>query len=396
MEETSPHTLQVESIRNDLNRIMDKWLLLHFRLSVVLVLIALIVEITLSFLVAETDLLTTTIYRYIFKYIVAPSGISVLLLLSSSLVLRAKSRSQLAKQYVVSLILVLICCVYYTVHSAFVTTFALFGVAIFLTTTYADYMLTGVTSALSLVLITISELFISWDQDKTSVFTDPNRLVNFLVVVSILIGCSIVASVTIYYERRKNEASLRREVERELLKESMLFDELTGTYNRKALHNEMRLLEQSAPTEPLVFCITDIDHFKSVNDLYGHQVGDLCLTEFACVLCDYFGESSVFRYGGDEFCLILKNTTIEEAKLLCERALIRIRRIDLEGVTSFRPTACFGLAAYSESDGVTRLFNQADEALYDAKRTRNAIRVYQRSVRPASSFRILSQEDTDQ
>ena len=396
MEENSSHTLQLESIRSDLNRIMDEWLRLHFRLSVVLIVIALFVEIALSFLVAETDILTTTLTRYILKYIIVPSGVSAMLLLSASFVLRTKSRSPLVKQYVVSLIFVLICCVYYTVHGAFTAVFSLFAVAIFLTTTYANYKLTSITSALSLILITVSELFVSWDQDKTSIFTDANRLVNFLVILSILIGCSIVASVTIYYERRKNEASLRREVERELLKESMLFDELTGTYNRKALHNEMRLLEQNAPTEPLVFCITDIDHFKSVNDIYGHQAGDLCLTEFACVLSDYFGESSVFRYGGDEFCLILKSTTIEEAKLLCERAQIRIRRIELEGVASFRPTACFGLTAYNESDGVTRLFNQADEALYEAKRTRNAIRVYQRSVHPASAFRILSQEDADQ
>ncbi len=395
MEDTSHHTLQVESIRNDLNRITDEWLHLHFRLSMVLVAVALLVEIALAFYIAGSDILTTTIPRYVIKFIVAPSGASALLLVIAHYLIRSTNPSQKTKQYVVSLLFATISCIYYTAHCAFLPIFALYAVAIFLTTTYADYRLTSVTSALAVVTLTISELFVFWDQDKISVFVSSNRMVDFLVAVSILIGCSIVASVTIHYERRKNEASLRREVERELLKESMLFDELTGVYNRKALHNEMRLLEQNAPTEPLVFCITDIDHFKSVNDLYGHQVGDLCLMEFACVLSDYFGESAVFRYGGDEFCLILKNTTIEEAKLLCERAQIRIRRINLEGMTSFRPTACFGLSEYTEFDGVTRLFNQADEALYDAKRTRNAIRVYQRSVRPASSFRILSQKDAD-
>ncbi len=102
----------------------------------------------------------------------------------------------------------------------------------------------------------------------------------------------------------------------------------------------------------------------------------------------------MFRYGGDEFCLILKQTTIDEARQLCERAQIRLRRVDFEGVSALKPTACFGLTAYHEDDGVTRLFNQADEALYEAKRTRNAIRVYQRSARPVGSFRILSQEDS--
>lgn len=393
MEETSQHTLPIESIRNDLNRILDEWLRLHFRLVILLVAVALLVEIFIAFFIAGSEILKTTIPLYILKFIVAPSGLSCLFLGISFFALRSVRFSQRTKQYVVSLVFVLICCVYYTAHCAFVPIFAIYPVAIFLTTTYADYTLTGITSALSLVSLTVSELFIYWDHDKISVFSSSGRMVDFLVILAILIGCSIVSSVTIHYERRKNEASLRREVERELLKESMLYDELTGAYNRKALHNELRQLEQTPPTGPLVFCIADIDHFKSVNDLYGHQVGDLCLIEFACVLCDYFGESAVYRYGGDEFCLILKNATIDEAKQLCERAQIRLRRVDFEGVSALKPTASFGLTAYHEADGVTRLFNQADEALYEAKRTRNAIRVYQRSARPVSGFHILSQED---
>ena len=394
MEKTTQRSLPIESIRNDLNRILDEWLRLHFRLSLCLVGIAFLVEIGLAFYIAHSEILTTTVPRYILKFIVAPSGVSALFLLAAFYALRSKRLSQQWKQYTMSIILVIICCIYYTAHSAFIPIYALYAFAIFLTTTYADYQLTGITSLLSLISITVSELFVVWDQDKVSVFADANRLVDFLVILSILIGCSFVSSVTIYYERRKNEASLRREVERELLKESMLYDELTGAYNRKALHNELRQLQQTPPTGPLVFCIADIDHFKSVNDLYGHQVGDLCLIEFACVLCDYFGESAVFRYGGDEFCLILKQTTIDEARQLCERAQIRLRRVDFEGVSALKPTACFGLTAYHEDDGVTRLFNQADEALYEAKRTRNAIRVYQRSARPVGSFRILSQEDS--
>ena len=71
---------------------------------------------------------------------------------------------------------------------------------------------------------------------------------------------------------------------------------------------------------------------------------------------------------------------------------MRLRRIDFEGVSTLKPTASFGLTAYQESDGVTRLFNQADEALYEAKRTRNAIRIYQRSTGSVGSFHIVSRE----
>ncbi len=393
MEETT-RTLHVESIRADLNRIVDEWLHLHLRLTAVLVLIAFIVEVFMAFFIAKSDILTTTIGRYIIKFIMVPSGLSAICLLAAYFTVQGKQLSKKTKIYTMSLLFVLICLIYYTAHSAFVAIYALYAFAIFLTTTYADYKLTGIVSVLSLLSMTVSELFIQWDIDKISVFSDANRLVDFLVALSILFGCAIVSSATIRYEQRKNESTLRREVERELMKESMLYDELTGALNRKALHEELRKLEQTAPAGPLVFGIADIDHFKSVNDLYGHHVGDLCLIEFACVLCEYFGESSVFRYGGDEFCLILKNTTAESAKQLCERAQLRLRRVEFEGVPGLKPTACFGLSEYIDADSAARLFNQADEALYAAKDVRNAIRVFRESPPAASgSFRISSQAD---
>ena len=393
MEEPT-RTLHVESIRGDLNRIVDEWLHLHLRLTATLIVIAFVVEVVMAFFIAQSEILTTTITRYVIKFIMVPSGLAAICLLAAHFTVRGKRLTQRAKIYTMSLLFVLICFIYYSAHSAFIVIYALYAFAIFLTTTYADYQLTGIVSVLSLMSLTISELFLHWDVDKASVLSDTNRLVEFLVALSILIGCSIVSSVTIQYEKRKNESTLHREVERELLKESMLFDELTGAYNRKALHDTLRKLEESAPDFPIVFGIADIDHFKSVNDLYGHHAGDLCLIEFACVLCEYFGESSVFRYGGDEFCLILRNTTLSSAEQLCERAQLRLRRAEFEGVPGLKPTACFGLTQFTGPDSASRLFNQADEALYEAKKVRNAIRVFHFAQAPGGgSFRISSQED---
>lgn len=392
--EEQTRALHVETIRNDLNRIIDEWLHLHLRMTAILVLIALIVEILLGVFIANSSILSTTIERYILKFVLFPSAVALCCLLMAHFIVRSNRFTRKAKTYCMSLLFVVICFVYYTVHSAFVAIYALYAFAIFLTTTYADYKLTGIVSALSLLSMIISELFLQWDIDKASIFMNSTRMVEFLVALTIIIGCSIVSTATIQYEQRKNEYSLRREVERELLKESMLYDDLTGAYNRKALHEELRNLEQNPPTSPLIFGIADIDHFKSVNDLYGHHVGDLCLIEFACVLCEYFGESSVYRYGGDEFCFILKNTTLATAKQLCERAQLRLRRVEFEGVPELKPTVCFGLTIYTEPDSISRLFNQADEALYEAKNVRNAISVYHYAPTPASKkFRISSQED---
>ncbi|HML67595.1 MAG TPA: GGDEF domain-containing protein [Clostridia bacterium] len=380
MEEQTKHTLHVESIRQDLNRITEEWLQLHFRLAAVLVIIALAVEIAMAFFIATSDILTTTIVRYILKFILVPSGFAGFFLLAARLAIKSTRLSSRTKIYTMSLLFVLICFVYYTAHSAFVAIYALYAFAIFLTTTYADYKLTWLVSLAALLSLVISELLLCWDLDKVSVFADASRFIDFLVALSVVIGCSLVSIVTIQYEKRKNETSLRREVERELLKESILYDELTGTYNRKALHDALRALEQITPAGPLVFGIADIDYFKSVNDLYGHHVGDLCLMEFACVLCEYFGEGAVYRYSGDEFCLILHNTTLQTAEQLCERAQLRLRRVEFEGIPELKPTVCFGLSVYTKQDGASRLFNQADEALYEAKRVRNAVRVFQQGT----------------
>ena len=394
MEERATRKLHIEAIRADLNQILNEWLHLHYRISIILVVISLFVEIGMAFFIAQSEILTTSITRYILKFIIAPSGVSALCLLVSSITINREKTSYRTKIYVVSLMFVLECFVYYTAHSAFIAIYALYAVAIFLTTTYADYKLTGLVSALSVVTLSISELFLKWDIDKIGALESSNQLVQFLVALSVLIGCALVSAVTIHYERRKNEASLKREVERELMKESLWYDELTGTLNRKALHEELKALEKTPPTTPLVFGIADIDHFKSVNDLYGHHVGDLCLMEFSCILCEYFGDSSVYRYGGDEFCLVLRNTTLSTAEQLCERVQNRLRRVEFEGVPELKPTASFGLTAFSTQEGSSRLFNQADEALYDAKIIRNEIRAFRRvPVFSDSKFRISLNED---
>lgn len=394
MEERTTRKLHIEAIRTDLNQILNEWLHLHYRISIILVVIALFVEIGMAFFIAQSEILTTSISRYILKFIIAPSGVAALCLLVSSIMIHREKTSYQTKIYVISLMFVVECFIYCTAHSAFIAIYALYAVAIFLTTTYADYKLTSLVSTLSIVSLSVSELFLKWDLDKIGALDSANQLVQYLVAIFVLIGCSLASAVTIHYERRKNEASLKREVERELMKESLLYDELTGTLNRKALHEELKALEKTPPTTPLVFGIADIDHFKSVNDLYGHHVGDLCLMEFSCILCEYFGDSSVYRYGGDEFCLVLRNTTLSTAEQLCERVQNRLRRVEFEGVPELKPTASFGLTAFSTQEGSSRLFNQADEALYDAKIVRNEIRAFRRvPVFSDSKFRISLNED---
>lgn len=96
------------------------------------------------------------------------------------------------------------------------------------------------------------------------------------------------------------------------LEKASFIDPLTNIYNRRKLFN----LCEAMPTTsyPMAFALVDIDNFKSLNDTYGHGVGDKVLIEFSKLLISYFRSTDIFsRYGGEEFAIVLNNGTPEDA-----------------------------------------------------------------------------------
>lgn len=157
------------------------------------------------------------------------------------------------------------------------------------------------------------------------------------------------------------------------LQEQAIHDPLTGLYNRLFLiENLERELSQAERTGATVSVImTDIDHFKTVNDCYGHLAGDEVLRHFTRIMQTHTRCSDIAcRYGGEEFFLVLPNTTLEVA---CERAE-QLRQAIAEQTPQFETwdipiTASFGVAMFSHDDGISAidLIGKADAALYKAK-----------------------------
>ncbi|MDE2309999.1 MAG: GGDEF domain-containing protein [Betaproteobacteria bacterium] len=119
---------------------------------------------------------------------------------------------------------------------------------------------------------------------------------------------------------------------------------------------------------PFAIMIVDIDHFKRVNDTYGHLVGDIALKTVAQCMAESFRPHDLLvRYGGEEFAALFSDTDLEQAKAIAERLRNRVADIVIqhEGI-SFQVTVSIGIATQQEKK-LEGLIGEADQALYRAK-----------------------------
>lgn len=368
-------------IQKEYNQIHKSWLDLHFKTSAALFLLSLAVEAILGFMICNSDLLNTTIPIFILKFFIAPASANLLLILISFNVMKSKRLSQEIKIYTVSIVFVIMCFVLFTVHIAFPSLYFFFAIPIVMTTVYADYRLTSITSGGCLVSVAVSQLLIKWDVDKVDIFDSFNHLGDFIISIVILLAFSAACMVVIRFERAKNEASVLKEMDRNQLRLKLQMDELTGIFNRKALHNALQDMEEDETETTYIFVMIDLDHFKALNDHYGHLMGDQCLIEFGTILNECCGDAMPCRYGGDEFSILFSNYNMDKVIATCRRIQKNMEALRVGDYGELPVTASFGIAEYVKEMDMAQLIICADQALYEAKVSKNAISIYQRGMR---------------
>lgn len=131
----------------------------------------------------------------------------------------------------------------------------------------------------------------------------------------------------------------------------------------------------------MTVAIVDIDHFKEINDSWGHQVGDRAIKHVADLLGDNIRSSDyIFRYGGEEFLLVLVETGAHDAHVLLERLRKNISQLafNVGGETEIAITASIGYAIHTGHPDYNLLLRDADSALYTAKRDgRNCVKMHE-------------------
>ena len=203
-------------------------------------------------------------------------------------------------------------------------------------------------------------------------FDAPHEGVGVAVTVFIL---ALLALQSRNFARARQRLRLERRAlasTAERVEQLMIHDALSGLYNRQHMQG---LVEQECARHELSghgFCVAlvDLDHFKRVNDLRGHTVGDEVLVHFAQAARTQLREIDVLaRWGGEEFLVLLPDTVpLPDGQQAMERLRTRIAASSLSpSVPQLRVTASIGLAAHGPGESVAHLLERADRALYAAK-----------------------------
>ncbi len=146
-------------------------------------------------------------------------------------------------------------------------------------------------------------------------------------------------------------------------------DALTGAYNRRGIEQAVSELSDQNPDTPVAFILLDIDHFKQLNDDYGHDVGDLVLKQVTDLLIrNTRNNDRIGHWGGEEFLILCPQTDLDNGFTFAEKIRNALAtHTFFVGDESVRITASFGVTAFKESADFSEAFKRADQALYRAK-----------------------------
>lgn len=199
-----------------------------------------------------------------------------------------------------------------------------------------------------------------------SKITSFDYLLNIITIITI--------SLFIYISKEKNNITsfmltINLERTNKKLKNQALKDPLTGLFNRRYMDDfidiQVEIFKRNGT--PFSLILADIDHFKSINDKYGHIEGDNVLTDFAKLIKNASRPSDILvRYGGEEFIIVATNTDFESAMILAERIRSAIEAAEFAN-KELKITSSFGVAQYIKGESEEELLKRTDKKLYQAK-----------------------------
>jgi diguanylate cyclase (GGDEF)-like protein len=220
----------------------------------------------------------------------------------------------------------------------------------------------------------------------------------FVFVGFVLSLCGFVLMGNEFSNLRQSLGDRHRELKGAVsrIEELAITDELTGLYNRRYL---MQMLAQQRALANrsrygFVVCYLDLDHFKKVNDKYGHPFGDKVLKAFANLMSNCLREVDLgARLGGEEFVLVLADTNLDAAQGVCLRMAEKWRDMHFSEAPDLELTLSAGITAFKSPETIEHVLERADRLLYDAKhKGRNCIEVEHKELQVPFDFAEHAQQ----
>lgn len=305
---------------------------------------------------------------YMLEYIFIPMAIQIITLVVCYFMIKADNISNEKKNYVViGLIFVSIGVISFTYYSV-LPLIMLPILTIVATALFADQSLTIWSGVVVAILTVIDMVRYNFE------YTDSVAGLNWVGVLSIFLLLIILLCVMVVIVNTHTKAlmsSIMGSYNRQVtLMSELMIDPMTGLYNRRSfedsLEKEIERAEQTGAKSYVT--IFDIDHFKEVNDTYGHSNGDIVIK----ALCKMMKEKSkdmglAFRYGGEEFVILFHDVELSKVMNIVEDIRTEFRCYYFHFMNKDGITCSCGVAEYIKGESSKAWFNRADSALYKAK-----------------------------
>ena len=305
--------------------------------------------------------------KYVFLYVIIPTSIN-LISVGCAQYIQKHSESELVKKYAVVCSLLIICTVICTIHSFFLISSATFVAPIVVSCILDDEKVTKMSGIASAILLVVTSFLAPIFDDA---WKPSQRWYNVIAGLVLLLVVYYICQSLCSYTKEKNEIIFQTSLTQERMQNAIRMDAMTGLYNHSEFYHCLEEGIRWCHDNDNAICVVviDVDFFKSVNDTYGHDKGDIVLIKIAEILKSQCPEKAkVFRYGGEEFGMILHDYTKEATYELIEN----IRQMIYQEKFSFMPgrhcSISAGIYQYNGADmSSVEIFEKADKAMYQAK-----------------------------
>jgi diguanylate cyclase (GGDEF)-like protein len=228
--------------------------------------------------------------------------------------------------------------------------------------------LTGVLVGVGLLALLFPAAFLKQDNIHFEINVSRQLVLGLFTLLTLLNTYIVTRRVEL---RRLREKLISSTIQNELVRLQSFTDPLTEIYNRRSLEDmSARFISHAKRLhKPLTFVLIDVDRFKQVNTRFGHLTGDFVLAELAALLrSSVRGSDAIVRYGGDEFLMILANTSATDTGRVVDRIRAYLRDWNKAGhLQNFEVSLSIGVAEWAEGKSLDEILDIADQEMYASK-----------------------------